>query len=131
MSLTREQVLATGSGQSLNCLVSEIVLQQETLRTYEGIEIAPMIKLGKSYYLVPGYSEDISASWEVIGRMRGEGYRYVINVLGEESGGVERGEADIGDTRVNFVRDGRYYWAYAKTAQEAICKAALLAVLNL
>jgi hypothetical protein len=77
----------------------------------------------------PEYGESISAAWEVIEKLKSNYEHVTVNNATEKSIGVLNGEAEIGWWHCNF-RSEESNFAYAKTAQEAICKAALLAVMR-
>jgi hypothetical protein len=72
-------------------------------------------------YILPSYSTDITAAWEVVEKLR-------IAVTPQSIGAPEELSYMAEYENAPYVELKR---VFAKTAPEAICKCALLAVLNL
>ncbi|MFD1776978.1 BC1872 family protein [Paenibacillus rhizophilus] len=104
MTLTREEILAMEPGRELDELICNQIFELEMVAHVH-------------------YSTDISAAWEVVGKLD-----YEVTVKKYEAMSGYRYWA-----RVNGADPNRFdeKIANCKTAPEAICKAALLAVLNL
>ena len=123
MTLTREEILAMDNWRKLDGLVADKVMGFDMVE-----DTLPQLP---KYYLpeyertiqrdVPLYSSDISAAWEVVDKM---------NERDEHSLALEfyPNEKEWGADFDEFAVSSQ---AVSKTAPEAICKAALLAVLNL
>lgn len=118
MALTKERVLNT-TGWDLDVLVAVHVLNQPV----HPLIGTPMIREVKSYYLIPDYSDDMAIAMQVIEELRNRkiyldirvfpDYYQVLPHLDEKNKLVER------------------WITYHPTLAEAICKAAILAVLDL
>ena len=103
--MTKEEILAMKPGQELNAKVAEYVMGHEVLRDATMGYMERSLVDGESVWGLPEpYSEDISAAELVVEKMIEIGYGDAIS------------SADCGE--------GRY------TEAEAICKAALLAMLE-
>lgn len=87
----------------------------------------------------PNFSQNISAAWEVVEKMVSIGYRYTLNLLHNHhypkpvrhACFALLGKNYMGDPLMAVMNDYIHYHSHCKTAPEAICKAALLAVLEL
>lgn len=80
---------------------------------------ADMARWGHSWHCltaVPSYATDIAAAWQVVEKMRGDGYTFGL------WGGADDDpwEADFSDRPID--------WTQARTAPRAICEAALAAI---
>lgn len=135
--MNREEVLATTPGRKLDCLVAEFVLGFKRTKTPEdyngqngGTDVLippdmdsfpnypPMGKIALGYF-ANDYSTDLSAAWEVVEKMRADGFELSLN--------------DYSDNgyQVFFVGNNQKQpTATTETAPEAISKAALLAVME-
>jgi len=103
--MTKEEILAMKPGQEMNAKVAECVMGYEIIRDATFGYVERSIFDGASVWGLPEpYSEDISAAELVVKKMIEIGYGDAIS------------SADFGE--------GRY------TEAEAICKAALLAMLE-
>ena len=112
--MTRDEVLAMKPGRELDALVAEKVMgwkvaQVFDLKDTDGTNIANGITPYSIGQRVPHYSTDIAAAWEVVGK-----FEYID---------VRRFKDHWGCTVYGQTVTG-------KTAPEAICKAALLAVMG-
>ena len=116
--MTTEEILALKAGRELNIRVAEAVMgrrytQDETLGEME-------IDSEGVYSSLQPYSEDISAAWQVIEKMKGYNPRIAFDTHSQKwEATFNVGEADFTCPVV-----------LATTAPEAICKAALLALLE-
>ncbi|AIQ61843.1 hypothetical protein PSTEL_00555 [Paenibacillus stellifer] len=122
MTLTREEILAMEPGRLLEAKVAELVMGLDMV---EG-QLPHLPRYFLSDYEktihrdVPLYSSDISAAWEVVEHMKSKNWEFIIASEDEKI-------------------DVTFYWdvhrmegaVFVGTAPQAICKAALLAVLNL
>ena len=97
VSMTKEQILAMEAGSDLNWLICTEVFGGKTLGS------------------VKPYSTDISAAWQMVEKMVAEYGDFVIDYDDSYNGG--KWSASVDKLRVGVL---------AKTAEEAICKAALL-----
>lgn len=114
--LTREQVLAMKPGRELDALVAGKVMGYTThgqFREKNGVRV-----------MIDRYSADIAAAWEVVEKS--------INWGGMEIGcyGNANGKWFVASTYTTNAKIGKSVSATAHTAPEAICKAALLAVMD-
>ncbi|MNC03295.1 hypothetical protein D3C75_506960 [compost metagenome] len=116
MTLTREEILATSPGRELDSMIADKVIGMDLVED-------TLLQLPR-YYLpeydrtihrdVPLYSSDIAAAWEIVNNnkrwfsLQWNGMEFICEI------GID-----------SPCRIG------AKEAPEAICKCALLAVLNL
>lgn len=123
-ALTREQVLALKSGNNLDLIVAIEVLGHEPGEFKDG-----WIKLGPKFEGCPKrYSTDMSAAWEVTEQMRKTHWSTL------DSGLKIINRPEVKPFSCSFGKygiPGTSVYAEANKAPEAICKAALLAVLDL
>jgi hypothetical protein len=134
MTLSREEILAMEPGRLLDAEIAEKVMGWHT---FSPIDTTCDHAVGAGGYrrnfafdpaddkqkVIPFYSRDISAAWEVVEKLKYEvtvkkyeamsGYRYWARVNGADPNQFDEKIANC------------------STASEAICKAALLAVLDL
>lgn len=128
MTLTREEILAMEAGRELDALVAEQVMGwkntgKRVSLAYRAVMTMHTDKTG-TYRRVPNCSTDIYGAWEVIGKIK---EKYEVATLDYRNKWVcylvetitESGNLDTPDIE-----------AYGQTAPEAICKAALLAMLD-
>lgn len=115
--MKREEILALEPGWKLDRLVSLKIMGYEESKTNDG-----WVRMGALATYPKRYSSDISAAWEVVEKMYSWG-GCDIGCYGKGGSGkwitVSTRTFSAGDVRVT-----------AHTAPEAICKAALLAVLE-
>ena len=118
--MTREEILALPVGRELDALVA--------LRVY-GLEEITVV--GKHYFIdpldtpLPLYSTDISAAWEVVEKVQ-ERYNFFLaynHKTKDFQVFIDVPNEDEDATIIHYEYD-------APTAPEAICKAALLAVMD-
>lgn len=117
--LSREKILAMEPGPELDALVDVIVMKQDR---GELTKMTWFIPSGQSEWEYPAYSSDISAAWEVVEKMKSDNWNFVLS-------------DDLYQDRWSAT----FYWdpnqtpieCVEKIAPEAICKAALLAVMGL
>ncbi|GAB7057397.1 hypothetical protein JCM16163A_41460 [Paenibacillus sp. YK5] len=122
MTLSREEILAMPSGRELDVLVAEKVMRG-TAHTYvfnnktiNGMMVP--IENGTRISRIPHYSTDISAAWEVVEKMKRNDWVFVINSISEEW------------TALFYLDRIHEHEVTCNSAPEAICKAALLAIMN-
>lgn len=135
--LTREAILAMKSGPELDAAVSESIFGEHiciTEATPDGIRCKQMHKHPRIAYWIsekpcPPYSTDIAAAWEVVERLRdaplrrdwnGTPGQYVRMTLTHSKKHV----------KAHVLSHAYGVSATGATAPEAICKAALLAILE-
>lgn len=106
----RDKILAMEAGKELDALVVEKVTEYQSLTT--------ALNLDGSYGYLPPYSSDISVAWEVVEKFKLSGF--LINHLNDNP---------MGDGW-HCVINHKHHARRCKTAPEAICKAALLAVMD-
>ena len=142
--MAKEEILAMEAGKELNTFVEEKLFNHRCevrwcnwlpqgyfeVQSYgqgreamgggllDENESLPCYMEGEKWVVVPFYSTDISAAWEVVEKMVKEYGDFVIDYDDSYNGG--QWSASVDKLRVA---------ALAKTAPEAICKAALLAKL--
>ncbi len=120
--MTRDEILSMPAGQKMDALVAEKVMGYERRDCkLDGEHDYPCIT--KDGWLIPicqpgqfgnwSPSTDIAAAWEVVEKMRGELDEIVLD--------------RDGDWRCYFIVNNVEFFAYAKEAPLAICRAALLA----
>ncbi|MDP9676242.1 hypothetical protein J2W97_002237 [Paenibacillus jamilae] len=145
MSLTREQVLAMESGVDLDAMVAEFVFGWTRItgptQDYHGpvehgdVLIPPNTSADEALRMMPPkgsipftyfvnrhWSKSISGAWTVLGNMK----KYTFDLFWSDS----RDESEQW-VCIFTSNDQKHYKVYGGSAPEAICKAALLAVLNL
>lgn len=126
MTLTREEILAMEPGRKLDALIKEYIFKVDL----SGFEWA---RVGNSMFKntddavtwidIPNYSLNISAAWEVVEKMRQNKIYLDIRVWPDEYQVLPHQDEN------NKLIDR---WIVKRSSlPEAICKAALLAVLNL
>lgn len=114
--MTREEILALPTGKKLDALVAEKVMGWEA-------------KPGRAYYwtgkdrvvrsVFYQFSTDISAAWELLCKFKTHQVTFHENGFYQQS-----------DMKYRVIIAKNQHVAYANTAPEAICKAALLAVMD-
>ncbi|MEK8215527.1 BC1872 family protein [Paenibacillus sp. FSL L8-0463] len=131
MTLTREEIQGMKPGREMDALIAEKVLGWTDIKRVNPAVIHSFSADGNhanfgfspvlyKHVPFPLYSTDISAAWEVVTHLKS---KYWYFMLSDENEGWE----------------ASFYWdphrpafeAVSATAPEAICKAALLAVLKL
>ena len=114
--MTKEEILAMKAGKELNIKVTEKVMGRRFTQdeTFGDMEISE----GMVYGYLQTYSEDISAAWQVMERMKGYNPRIEFDSYSQ------KWEATFSVREANFTCPV----ILANTAPEAICKAALLAL---
>jgi len=126
MELTREIVLAEPPGKRLDSWIAEKVMGWE----YKDAIYSWGEVLRPSQWIKPNgwpvdrvscYSTDTAAVWEVAEQLQKQGYVVCIELLPYEETSVGVYEADPAN---------QIAYAKAQTPAEAICKAALLAVME-
>ncbi|SDJ62085.1 BC1872 family protein [Paenibacillus naphthalenovorans] len=119
MTLSREEILAMPSGRELDALVAEKVMGWN-------VKFMGDILWGWMYseternrwYNVPKFSADISAAWKAVEKMKRNDWVFVINSISEEW------------TALFYLDRIHEHEVTCNSAPEAICKAALLAIMN-
>ncbi|MNR93666.1 hypothetical protein D3C72_247240 [compost metagenome] len=120
--MTREEIKAMKPGRELDMLVAENVMGLSVIVERRPDGITWVKEDGREPYVLPSYSTDISAAWEVVKRLREEyGLRLHLE-LQNHSGCYIWLENDIG---------GNVTGCYEFESEiEGICKIALLAVMD-
>jgi len=116
--MTTEEILALKAGRELNIRVAEAVMGRRYTQdeTFGDMEVDSQMV----YSSLQPYSEDISAAWQVIEKMKGYNPRIAFDTHSQKwEATFNVGEADFTCPVV-----------LATTVPEAICKAALLALLE-
>ncbi|OMD34799.1 BC1872 family protein [Paenibacillus odorifer] len=132
MTLTREEIQGMKPGREMDALIAEKVLGWTDIRRVNPAVIHSFSADGNhanfgfspvlyKHVPFPLYSTDISAAWEVVEKLR-------IAVTPQSIGAPEELSYMAEYENAPYVELKR---VFAKTAPEAICKCALLAVLNL
>lgn len=140
--MTRDEILNMEAGREMDALVATIIMGLEVHRlekSYRGERSTPGSKVPGEWihhvlyvYHTPTsrnldvshYSANISAAWEVVEKLQAEPLEYYF--------GINRTPS------IPYEKTGRTHWhcelggkmGYADTAPLAICKAALLAVMD-
>jgi len=122
--MTRAEILNTPAGKEMDALIAEKVMGWKKLSGKVNILVRQSIDLimlnDGAQELVPRYSTDISAAWEVIQHFLGTGRkRPKIDRVSEGEWRVQ-----IDDWEPDAV-------AYSSSAPLAICRAAMLAVIEM
>jgi len=117
--MTRDEVLAMKPGRELDALVAEKVMGWKAVQVFDlkdtdGTNIANGITPYNIGQRVPHYSTDIASAWEVVEEMQNNEWDFTLK----------------NHKRKYEAIFGTLYNAFAPTAPEAICKAALLAVMG-
>lgn len=125
--MDREMILKMEPGRELDALVAEKVMgytiERFTFRC-DGMSEETMIWLqAENKYNQVSFSTDISAAWEVVEKMKQNEWSVTIQAYGNEPNEVTEYEVTFG-----FLNEKPA--AAVKSAPEAICKAALIAVLD-
>jgi len=116
--MTKKEILAMKAGRELNIKVAEDVMGCKVAHD-EIFGDMENYSNGVHSTLQP-YSEDISVAWQVMERLKGYHPRIEFNTYSQ------KWEAAFSARQADFS----YPVASATTAPEAICKAALLALLE-
>ena len=116
--MNKEEILAMKAGKELNIRVAETVMERRHTQdeTFGDMEIDRQMV----YSPLQPYSEDISAAWQVMEQMKGYNPRIAFDTHSQ------KWEATFNIREANFTCPV----VLADTAPEAICKAALLALLE-
>ncbi|MCM3632881.1 BC1872 family protein [Paenibacillus camelliae] len=121
--LTREQILSMPAGRELDNLIVKYVLRKTTSKDRPNwyLIYGTTSSSVQEWAKIPRYSTDIAAAWEVVGKMH-EDERWTL--------ALER-DSETNEWIADFNELGLSPAGVGKTAQEAIIKAALLAVMGL
>lgn len=109
--MTRDEILALKPGRELDALVAGKVMGYTThgqFREKNGVRV-----------MIDRYSADIAAAWEVLEEMQKNEWDFTL-----------KNHKRLVHKRQYEAIFGTPYSAFAPTAPEAICKAALLAVMG-
>ena len=120
--MTRDEILAMKPGRELDALVMRTVFKAE--KKDIGDECYWVLEVNGEEVCWPRWfspSTDIAAAWEVAEQLQKQGYVVCIELLPYEETSVGVYEADPAN---------QIAYAKAQTPAEAICKAALLAVME-
>ena len=120
-SLDRDSILATQPGRELDALVEQYVFGNK-VRWVQDLITDQYPVSDQEGYIVEYYSTDISAAWEVVEESLKWG-GLDLNCHGSKSG-------TKWFVAATYNKQGRCVSVTSHTAPEAICKAALLAVLD-
>ncbi|WP_145413775.1 BC1872 family protein [Paenibacillus xylanexedens] len=146
-ALTREQVTNAEPGTDLNVMVAEHVFGWKRIEgpehDYDGpvehreVLIPPNMSKAHAYAMMPPrgrvelsyfvnrhWSKDIAAAWGVLNIMK----QYTFDLFWSEARQESEQWVCIFTPNIDA---SKYYKVYAGSAPEAICKAALLAVLDI
>ena len=117
--MTKEEILSLKAGKELNIRIAKTVMRKSYAHdeTFGDMEIDSQ----RVYGTLQPYSEDISAAWQVMERMKGYNPRIAFDTLSQ------KWEAAFSIREADFTCPV----ALADTAPEAICKAALMALLEI
>lgn len=132
MTLTREEIQGMKPGREMDALIAEKVLGWTDIRRVNPAVIHSFSADGNhanfgfspvlyKHIPFPLYSTDISAAWEVAEHFKTKDYLYSLKNLA--GGKYEFSLLDWGGKCSTYSGQGN-------TPSEAICKAALIAVLN-
>ena len=132
--MTKDEILAMKPGRDLDRLVAEKIFDCDTLTARVGLHEDGDIEYCWGYPLghdvAPNYSTDIAAAWEVVEEMHKKekftGCRACLEIHGTSFDG--NNDDETGGKWLACIL-GEEVWG--DTAQEAICKAALLAVMDI
>jgi hypothetical protein len=111
----KEKISAMMAGREMDRLVADKLMSLNLVNLNGHV----MNFTGRLYYEIPNYSTDISAAWEVVER-----YKEKFNIctyMKDEEGFEDGWIVKFGESGVMGI----------EAAPEAICKAALLAVMEL
>lgn len=116
--MTKEEILSLKAGKELNIKIAEAVMRKSYAQdeTFGDMEIDSE----RVYNTLQPYSEDISAAWLVMEKMKGYNPRIAFDTHSQ------KWEAAFSLREADFTCPV----VLADTAPEAICKAALLALLE-
>lgn len=126
--VNREQILAMEHGPELDDLVAEKVLGFSIDRFtahYDGMSESCRVWInGEGRKINPiNLSANISAAWEVVEKMKERSRWFGVDSVGDQYRCIFR----LKDNQV----EGGWYEVHAESVPLAICRASLLAVLNL
>jgi hypothetical protein len=148
MTLTSEEMLAKGPGKELDALIAEHIFGWRRIKgpkfDYDGpcesndVLVPPTITSAEeafrymppkgvipfTYFVNRGWSKDISAAWEVVTHLMNDHKDVLVQ-------GVSFEKNRLFDCAIYEYEDELVVTSMQSSAPEAICKAALLAVLNL
>ena len=133
--MNREQIIEKWDGMTpreRDAWVAEVVFGCKSIGKHGDMYIGVFTEGGEDYATdIPHYTSDISAAWEVVTHMIAEEYEPTINTVTNQSVGYLLGEAELNDYHCCFAK-GRvlHVRVHRKTAPEAICLAAIIAMLT-
>lgn len=127
--LSREKVLKMPAGRNMDVLVAKIILEINVITDtnnfrfyFENNGQYP----GKApFFDVPKYSTDISAAWDIVQKMCKKHFRYEV---GGNFMGLDHKYAAFDNEQ--WADKNPLFKAFAETTPLAICRAALLAVME-
>ena len=111
-----------------NAVASEIMGWHRHSQTNEWIDTDGNVKAHWRW----SPERNIENAWQVVDKINSMGYGIIIVVFDPQQVGfpIDKVECSIHDNKVPFGLDTKIANAYGNTAQEAICKAALLIKVN-
>ena len=114
--MTREEILKLEAGPETDALVAEVMgAERLKVRPDPPLREIVYVGLGRGYQFIPLYSSDIGAAWEVF-------IRFYYPSLWRDG--------DCWTCALHRDIDSKRVVAFADTAPLAICRAALLAVME-
>lgn len=149
MTLTREEILNQTPGHELDALIAEHIFRWRRIKgpkfDYYGpcesndVLVPPTITSQEeafrymppkgvipfTYFVNRGWSKDISAVWNILKYMK----KYTFDLFWSDK--RDENEQWVCIFSPDDPESQKHYKVYSGSAPEAICKAALLAVLNL
>jgi len=128
--MDKDEILAMKPGRELDTLVAEKIFRLEYMEC-----IGCYIDSNGNEQKIQRHSTDIAAAWEVVKKMYELGFRYNVNILDDwrfekptQHCCFAKLKPDCTDG--SYIKDYDHFRAYGNTAPEAICKAALLAMMG-
>lgn len=122
--MTKDEILNMPAGDEIDALISQCVFGNK-IQWFDGPG-GPVITGGtyekiRTWNKVSSYSTNMAAAWEVVEKVAGEDSELSVRITGEYLGN---------GWRCVFTNAFVDYDVMAKTAPLAICRAALLAVMD-
>lgn len=115
--MTREEILAMEPGRELDALIEQHIFGKRVEWIQDEVTDPYPIVPAEYGYIVENYSSDISAAWEVVNQMYKDNWDFTL----ERHRFMNRDKVGAFFGSLETVK--------AEAAPEAICKAALLAIL--
>ena len=126
--MNRDEILTMQAGREIDALIAEKAMMLDGVTLGES---GLYYQLGHKFYNVPHYSTDIAAAWKVVEKLQkisDNHFTLLCFTTNFRAGWKTPDSNDLPNRQNGFV--GFSDFVYADTAPLAICRAALLSVME-